>query len=174
MSTNGRMTHCDVFFLAGQKKATRGKAGLSAPVFDSAKGTSLLIVVDGRGALFFLFGLLMEEGAGMIAIALVHTRQSPALNNDLEDRRVAFEVAIDMAEPSVVGCSSSTLRAWPPPPARNFSRELYLPPQLSSNITTFSNRRIILIKHTFRNIELVARCLVGSFRGLGGLNFDCD
>ena len=30
MRINGSVTHCEVFFLAGQKKATKGKAGLSA------------------------------------------------------------------------------------------------------------------------------------------------
>jgi len=42
MSTNGKITHCEAFFFAGQRKATKGKAGLSAPVFEFDRTSSLL------------------------------------------------------------------------------------------------------------------------------------
>lgn len=65
MSASGRITHCEVFVLAGQKKATKGKAGLWALAFRSGKAISLL--ADGDCGVFFLFlALFDEEGATIL------------------------------------------------------------------------------------------------------------
>ena len=46
MSTRGSMTHWDVLFLAGQKNATNGKAGVWAEAFEFDLETSLLMFTD--------------------------------------------------------------------------------------------------------------------------------
>ena len=44
ISANGKITHCEVFFLAGQKNATKGNAGLWATALESDDAISLLEV----------------------------------------------------------------------------------------------------------------------------------
>lgn len=67
MRAKGRITHCEVFFLAGQKNATKGKAGLCAPAVESDKAISLLVVA-GVG-FFFLFALFGVVEAAIIVVA---------------------------------------------------------------------------------------------------------
>ena len=57
MRTKGSMTHCDVLFLAGQKNATNGKAGVWAAAFDSGRETSLLVFMVWVGSFFFFLDL---------------------------------------------------------------------------------------------------------------------
>ena len=57
MSTKGSMTHWDVLFLAGQKNATNGKAGVWGEAFDSGKETSLLVFMVWEASFFFFLGL---------------------------------------------------------------------------------------------------------------------
>lgn len=57
MSTTGSMTHCDVLFLAGQKYATNGKAGVWAEAFESGRETSLLELMVWEGFFFFFLDL---------------------------------------------------------------------------------------------------------------------
>lgn len=68
MSTKGSITHCDVFFFAGQKNATNGNAGLWELAFESGSAISLLVVAG--GGFFFLRDLLDEEGAAMVMLQL--------------------------------------------------------------------------------------------------------
>lgn len=63
--TNGKTTHCEVFFLAGQKNATNGNAGLWEPAFLSDLASSLLDVVEGGSPFFFFLALYGERVAGM-------------------------------------------------------------------------------------------------------------
>lgn len=63
MRTKGRITHCEVFFLAGQKNATKGNAGLWAPAFESGEAISLLVV---GGIDFFTFLPLYGEAEAAI------------------------------------------------------------------------------------------------------------
>ena len=60
MRIKGKITHCEVFFLAGQKNATNGKAGLCAPAFEAI---SLLVV--GGDDFFFFLDLYGEARAAM-------------------------------------------------------------------------------------------------------------
>ena len=54
MSTNGNMTHCEVFLLAGQKKATKGNAGVCE--FDPRAGRVVSLSLDaGASSSFFFF-----------------------------------------------------------------------------------------------------------------------
>ena len=53
MRIHGRRTHCEVEVLAGQKKATRGKAGSSLFVSGSVLIVPLELLVVGSGFRFF-------------------------------------------------------------------------------------------------------------------------
>ena len=82
MSTTGSMTHCDVLFLAGQKNATNGKAGVWAEVFNSGRETSLPVFVVWEGSFFFFLDLCgipevailidspLQEGEGSVRITM--------------------------------------------------------------------------------------------------------
>ena len=76
MRTKGRMTHCEASFLAGQKKATNGKAGLSTPVFRSDTTRSLLTVDVWAGIFLLLLGLLAADEVGMTVAALARMSQA--------------------------------------------------------------------------------------------------
>ena len=60
------MTHCDVFFLAGQKNATNGNAGLCAPAFFSGLASSFLEIWGELSPFFFFLALYVELGAGIL------------------------------------------------------------------------------------------------------------
>ena len=65
MSTTGSMTHCDVLFLAGQKNATKGKAGVCAEALESGRETPLLVFVVREGSFFFFLDLCGIPGVVM-------------------------------------------------------------------------------------------------------------
>ena len=65
MSTTGSMTHCDALFLAGQRNATNGKAGVWAETFDSSRETSLLVFVVWEGSFFFFLDLWGVPGVAI-------------------------------------------------------------------------------------------------------------
>ena len=60
ISTIGKMTHCEVCFLAGQRKATKGKAGFCLVLFESSRATSEF-VAGGEATFFFRFGLFEND-----------------------------------------------------------------------------------------------------------------
>ena len=65
MSTTGSMTHCDVLFLAGQKNATNGKAGVWAEAFESGRETSLLEFMVWEGSFLFFLDLCGIPGVAI-------------------------------------------------------------------------------------------------------------
>lgn len=181
MSTNGRIVHCEVNLLAGQKKATNGKAGLSAPVFDSVKAISLLALGEEFGPFRFLLCLLVDDEADIVAVILSSKCEVlRRLINKIKSR-IASSVArvrsrdsrvFDKASISVLGCSSSTLRASPPAaPARNFPElNSNFSQQPPSNTITFSDRRILVNYSLIQKHTATANHSVGSFRGLSGFD----
>ena len=60
MSINGRMTHCEVPFLAGQRNAASGNAGLWLFVLGSVEVALCWPVADIDGAGLFFFDLWGE------------------------------------------------------------------------------------------------------------------
>ncbi len=66
MRTKGRITHCEVFFLAGQRNATKGNAGLCVSDPESDKAISLLVV--GGGSFFFLLALYGGAEAAILVV----------------------------------------------------------------------------------------------------------
>ncbi len=58
---------------------------------------------------FFRLGLLVEEGGAMAMRALIQTRQSPALDNGLEDSRIRRVRSRDLLGFDKVDFSESTL-----------------------------------------------------------------
>lgn len=78
------MTHCDVFLLAGQKKATSGNAGLwvvpcflSGLAFFSGFESSLLDVRGEESPFFFFLALYGEDGAGIITAPVKRVKIDP-------------------------------------------------------------------------------------------------
>ena len=65
MSTTGSMTHCDVLFLAGQKNATKGKAGVWAEAFEWGRETSLLEFMVWEGSFLFFLDLCGIPGVAI-------------------------------------------------------------------------------------------------------------
>ena len=65
MSTTGSMTHCDVLFLAGQKNATNGKAGVWAEAVESGRETSLLEFMVWEGSFLFFLDLCGIPGVAI-------------------------------------------------------------------------------------------------------------
>ena len=69
ISIKGRTSHCDVGLRAGQKKATRGKAGCCVFVFASVKMRPLLLVADrGLNAFFLFLGVCAEEDVAIVTV----------------------------------------------------------------------------------------------------------
>ena len=58
-----------MFFLAGQRNATNGNAGLWAPACLPDLASSLLDFAGGESPFFFFLALYEEEGAGMIGMS---------------------------------------------------------------------------------------------------------
>ena len=85
MSTKGSMTHWDVLFLAGQKNATNGKAGVWAVVLDSGRETSLLVFVVWEGSFFFFHDLCGIPGV-VIWIATLSQEGEVSVRMQCSDR----------------------------------------------------------------------------------------